>query len=152
VRCEEDGGCSIHEIDLATGQETTVPGSEGLTTARSSPNGQFIAALRADKHQIFLFSKETRQWRKLADGINGNDLVWAPNSACLYASRSTEGKPGIVRVSLRDGKLEPTVDLSEFSKLTGTINTWFSLAPDGSMIFLRVLATDEIYAFDYTNR
>jgi Tol biopolymer transport system component len=152
VRCEEDGGCSIHEIDLVTGQETTIPGSEGLTTARSSPNGQFIAALRADKHQIFLFSKETRQWRKLADGINGNDLVWAPNSACLYASRSTEGKPGIVRVSLRDGKLEPTVDLSEFSKLTGTINTWFSLAPDGSMIFLRVLATDEIYAFDYTNR
>jgi len=152
LRCEEQGVCAVHEIDRATSQETIIPGSEGLTTARLSPNGRFIAALRPDKHQIFLFSRETRQWRKLADGINGNDLVWAPDSACVYASRSEEAKTGIVRISLKDGKLEPAVDLTEFSKLTGTINTWFTLAPNGSMIFLRILATDEIYAFDYSNR
>jgi hypothetical protein len=55
-------------------------------------------------------------------------------------------------VSLKDAKVEAVVDLRSFTSLTGHINTWFALAPDGSIIFLREISGDEIYSLSYAER
>ena len=148
LKCEEEGTCAVHDIDLASGNVTTIPGSAGLTTARSSPNGHFIAALHHQRHQISLWSRETGQWKTLTENINGDDLVWSRDSGSLYASRSPSGQPEIVRISLKDGKLETVVNFSDFKKLTGSLNSWFNFTPQGSILFTHILASDEIYAYN----
>lgn len=60
-------------------------------------------------------------------------------------------KPELLRIGLSDGKIESVVDLSAFSKLADDVDTWFGLAPDGSIIFMRWLEQTEIYALHYQN-
>ena len=145
VWCQETDSCEIHKIDLATGQEFTVPGSKGLWTARWSPDGRYVAALQPVRHQLWLLDLRRGQWRKLADGINGNDLSWSADSRHVFASIPNGDKPKIVRVSL-GGQVKTAVDLSSFSKMPGRIDTWFALAPGGSIIFLHWFEPNEIYA------
>jgi hypothetical protein len=44
------------------------------------------------------------------------------------------------------------VDLSEFSKLSGEISTWFGVTADDSILFLRISGGTEIFGFDYSER
>jgi len=152
VRCQETGVCAIHKIKLSTGQPFTLPGSDGMGTARWSPDGHSIAALYPERRQVYVFDIATAQWRKLADNVNGDDLSWSEDSRYLYASRPNGDKPEILRISLKDGKVETAVDLSAFSKLTGRVDTWFDLAPDGSIIFMRGLAQTEVYSLRFEER
>jgi Tol biopolymer transport system component len=152
VECQEPGTCAIHKIDLPTGQEYLVTGSEGLGTARWSPDGRFIAALSPTRHEVLVFSSPTQQWRKLVEGVNGNDLSWSSDSRYLYASRPAGNQPEILRISLKDAKAEAAVDLRSFTEMTGHINTWFALAPDGSIIFSREITANEIYSLTYAEK
>lgn len=152
VRCQEEKTCAIEEIDLRTGEQAMVPGSQGLSTARWSPDGRYIAALRADRFQVFLLNRATGKWRKLADGVNGNDLAWAPDSSALYASKPDGDRPEVSRISLDNDKAEPAVDLTSFSKLAGRIDTWFAVTPHDSILFLHIVNGHEIYALHYAVR
>jgi hypothetical protein len=149
VECFEAGTCAVHRIEISTGREYAVPGSEGLETARWSPDGRFIAALQPGNHAAYLFDIRTQRWRKIAEGVNGNDLAWSADSRSLYASRTVDNRPQVVRIWLDSGKLDLVVDLSDFTKLVGQINTWFTVAPDQSIIFLHETGIDEIHALDY---
>jgi len=62
VECQKTATCAIHMIDLMTGRESTVQDSEGLDTARWSPNGRFIAALRPAKQEVLVFDVGARKW------------------------------------------------------------------------------------------
>lgn len=152
VMCQEEQTCAIEEIELQTGEQTMIPGSEGLSTARWSPNGRYIAALRADKFQVLLLDRATGKWRKLADGVNGNDLAWALNSSAVYASKPDGDRPEVIRISLSGDKAEPAVDLTSFSKLVGRIDTWFAVTPDDSILFLHIVSGHEVYALHYAVR
>lgn len=152
VECQETGNCAIHKINLRTGQEYTIEGSEGLSTARWSPDGRFIAALNPIGHEVLVFEEATQQWRKLAGGVNGNDLSWSADSRYLYASKPAGNQPEILRVSVNDAKVETALDLRSFTALTGRIDTWFALAPDDSIIFSRELSANELYSLTYSEK
>lgn len=152
VECQETRTCAIGKINLRTGEQTVVEGSDGLSTARWSPNGRYIAALRADRFQVFLLDRQTREWRKLAEGVNGNDLAWSPDSNSVYASRPGGDRPEVIRISVRDGRTEPVIDLTNFCKLSGRVDTWFAVTPDDSILFLREVSGNEVYALHYIER
>lgn len=152
VECQEENTCAVGEIDLKAGQQSVIQGSEGLSTARWSPDGRYIAALRDDKYQVVLLDRRTGKWRKLADGVNGNDLAWAPDSKTLYASRPGGDRPEVLRISLSRGKVEPAVDLTDFSKMSGRIDTWFAITPNGSILFVREVSGNDVYALHYTQK
>ena len=152
VECQETGSCAIHEIDVSTRRDFTIPGSEGLGTARWSPDGRYIAALNPIRHEVLMFEVATQRWRKLMDGVNGNDLSWSGDSRYLFASRLGKSQPEILRISRKDGKIERFVDLSDFAKLRGRVDTWFAVAPQGCIIFSRELGSNEIYALGYQDR
>lgn len=152
VRCKETKDCAIHKIELSTGHETVFPGSEGLNTARWSPDGLYVSALRPEKHEVVLFDFATQQWRELATGVNGNDLSWSADSQYIFASRPSGDNPQIVRISISNGHVEEAVDLSSFAKLLGHVDTWFALAPDNAIILQRVFDASEIYSLEYEEK
>ncbi len=149
VLCEESNSCAIHIIDLFARSESTLPLSEGLETARWSPDGRFIAALHPETREVFLFDLHTRKWRKVAGDINGNNLNWSSNSRLLYASSPNGNQPEIVSIVPQTGSVEPVVNLSDFAHLAGRIDPWFALTPDGSIIFTRRHQPTEVYALSF---
>jgi Tol biopolymer transport system component len=152
VDCQPMHTCGIHLIDLSTGQESSIPGSEAMGTARWSPDGRLVAALQPSTRQIFVLDMATRRWRKLADGMNGWALSWAPDSRSIYTSNPDGDAPAVFRIWLANSRIETVLDLSGLSRLPGMIGKWFGITPDGSIIVLRWISTAEIFGLDYEEK
>lgn len=148
VWCQETDSCMIRKINLLTGQQFAIPGSDGMGTARWSPDGRYLAALKPTQQELYLFDFRAQQWRKLGDGINGDDLSWSADSRFIFASVPNGATPKIVRVSL-EGRMDTAVDLSSFSKLKGRMDTWFAVGPGGSFVLSHWVQPSEIYALRY---
>jgi Tol biopolymer transport system component len=149
VQCQPTNTCAIRRIDLSTGKVQTLPGSEGLFTARWSPDGHWIAATRLEQHQIFLFEVATQRWRKLADAVDGTDLSWSANSQYLYVNLAGPNAR-IVRIRVTDGHWETVADLrsQNIFNLADVQTLGFSLAPDNSLILHTRVDPTEIYSYD----
>lgn len=152
VRCQEAGTCSIHKIELSTMKEVIVPDSEGFATARWSPNGRYIGALRPDRHEVHLFDLKTGRWHKIAEEATGDDLAWSRDSRYLYASRPVGERPKIIRIGIEGGRVESVVDLSSLSQMSGSIDSWFGITPDGSILLSHKQDAAEIYALSFVER
>lgn len=148
VECQTTQTCAIHIIDLATGRESTLPGSGGLETARWSPNGAYLAALRPIAHQLVLFDFKIKKWRTIADDIDGNDVDWSPDSNYVYAS-CLGSAARIIRVKISDGRLTTAMNFARTDpwNLSEVQDTWFAVAPDGSIILRQWQHSSEIFSY-----
>jgi Tol biopolymer transport system component len=152
VYCQEMASCAVHTIDLGSGKTSLIPGSQGLTTARWSPDGLHIAALNSGRRELYVFDLGRGKWRRLADAINGNDVSWSSDSKFVYSKKSMNGQTNILRVAVGGGAVQSVLNLDTFSRSPGQLDTWFSLTPDNSLILNRRLDTSEIYALNYEVR
>jgi dipeptidyl aminopeptidase/acylaminoacyl peptidase len=149
VECESTHSCAIHRIDLDTGKVRTLPDSDGLRTARWSPDGRFIAAMNHEQDQVVLFDVKAEKWRKLADAIPGPDLSWSADSNYLYANiPGTDAR--IVRIRIADGSKETMFEFHSQDKfdLADSEDLQFSVAPDDSIILHHRILSKEVYAYD----
>ncbi len=149
VHCQEEQTCAIHKIDVETGRVTAIPDSGGLATARWSPDGRYIAALHPVRRELYIFDLGDQKWRRLAQGIDGNDLNWSSDSRCLYASTSMTGHAQILRIPIEGRGGQVILNVDSLSKSVGHLGPWFSLAPDDSIILNRWLDGSEIYELNY---
>jgi Tol biopolymer transport system component/DNA-binding winged helix-turn-helix (wHTH) protein len=135
----------IRILDLASHQITTLPGSEGMISPRWSPNGRFITVLStvgSSNPRVYDF--ETRQWSELPVGPV-DWPTWSQNSRSIFFLRTLKKDPGVIRISLQDGKIEKVVDLKGFQS-TGWLSFWFGLDPTDSPLMLRNIGSEDIYA------
>jgi Tol biopolymer transport system component len=123
-----------------------------MGNARWSPDGRFVAAIQPATHQIFVFDVATQVWRKLADGMNGWSLNWAPDSRSIYTSNPASDAPAVYRIWLANNRIETVLDLSGLTREPGVIAKWFGTTPDGSIIVLRWTSAGEIFALDYEEK
>ena len=127
------GRLVIHVFNLKTHQMSDVPGSEGLWTARWSPDGRYIAALTEDSRNLMLFDFHTARWVKLATLVKIPDLVWSRHEAALYCNgESTPGDPAVFRIKVPSGQVERLASLKERADWD-----WLGLAPNDSPLIAR---------------
>jgi Tol biopolymer transport system component len=132
----------IHILSLKTGQMSQVPGSEGLWTARWSPDGRYIAALTQDSCNLILLDLRTTRWVKLATMAKIPDVVWSRHEEAIYFNgEEAAGERAIFRVKIPGGQLERLASLAGRSE-----SDWLGLAPDDSPLIARHTETLEIYA------
>jgi Tol biopolymer transport system component len=149
VLCQSTQTCWIHELDLRAGAVTILPGSHGLRTARFSPNGQYVAALQPEKHEIVLFDVKKRTWRTLVGSVTGDNVNWSRDSRFVFADSPRTDRPVIERIRVADGHRETVVELTPLERMPGLGSPWFGLAPDGSPILLHLYNSVEIYALNW---
>lgn len=149
VYCQEEQTCAIHRIDVESGRVTTLPGSQGLATARWSPDGRYVAALNPVRREVYVFVLDRQRWHRLAGGVNGNDLNWSSDSRYIYAASSMSGQVKILRIPVESGSVEVVLNLGSLSKSVGYLGPWFSVTPDDSIVLNRWLDGSEIYALSY---
>ncbi len=136
---------SIQFMDLKTRKVTTLAGSDGFYSPRCSPDGRYIAALRAGPETLMLFDFSTQKWVQLEQMVVGFPS-WSSDSKYICFDSQGEDR-AFYRVRISDHKLERLVSLKNL-RLTGTIG-WTGLANDDSPLVLRDVGTQEIYALDW---
>lgn len=122
-------------------------------TARWSPDGRFIAALRPEARQLLLFDLNQQRWRKLADSIDSADLGWSSNSEFLYIDLPGDGAR-IARISVTTGKEETVLELKRLNTfdLTTVHDFVFGVAPDNDLLFSTPNPATEIYSWRVQDR
>lgn len=132
----------IHLYSLASGQLSTVPGSQGLWTARWSPRGDYIAALTTDNRTLMLFNIASGKWSPLATTNPIADMVWSRSGDALYFVDYYLQR-GIFRISLKSRRIEEVGSLAGFR--SGP-SARLVIAPDNSLLLIRDAGSQEIYA------
>ena len=133
-------------LNLKTREVASVPGSEGIWSPRWSPDGRYLLATPMDASKIVLYDFSSRTWQELAQVKAANSPNWTPDSQCVYFN-AAGGKQNLeYRVCLTDRKVEQIADLAQAGRLVPY--SGIGLAPDGSILALRDISTEEIYALD----
>jgi len=142
----QDPASTIRVLDLATHQVTTLPGSQGMFSPRWSPDGRYICAHSSDSTRLLVFDFQTQKWSELAKGYLGFPS-WSKDGRYLQLLDFT-GKGTVIRVGLKDAKIERVVDLKDFSQ-TGIWGFWLGTAPDDSPLLLRDTGSQDVYSLDW---
>ncbi len=90
---------AIYEVKLQTHKVTEVAGSLGLFSPRLSPDGRYIAAVRADQKALMLFDRSSQRWELLTRHGVG-DPVWSHDSHSIFFQDFTEAGKPIYRVEV----------------------------------------------------
>ena len=141
-----DPASTIRILDLATRQVSTLVGSQGLFSPRWSPDGRYMAALSADTSSLHLFDFQTEKWTELAKGTIGGFPNWSRDGQYIYVF--SDGGTRVIRVRITDQQVEGVANLKSFIQ-TGLAERSLALAPDDSLLLLRNMGTQDVYALDW---
>ena len=142
-------GPSILKIfDLRTQVVSIVPGSEGLTSPRWSPDGRYISAHVTGGSRLMLFDVTTQKWTEQARDMQPGWESWSRNSRYVYFLGTGVDGPSVFRVAVGSKKLEKVASLKDFP-MAGTFGAWLSLTPEDGPLVLRDVGSPEIYAFSW---
>jgi len=141
-----DPNGAIRILDVKTNQISTLPDSNGLFSPRWSPDGRYMVAMPLQSRSLMLFDFATQKWEEIAK-ITCGFPNWSKSGEYVYFLHE-ENQPSVMRVRIRDRKVERVADLKNFRQ-TGFYTVWLSLAPDDSPLLLRDTGTQEIYALDW---
>jgi Tol biopolymer transport system component len=143
------GARGVKVLDLNTNQVTPLPGATEMWSPRISPDGRYIAALSQKESKMMLFDTRTQKWEELSDNYSGYPS-WSHDGLYLYFQDWNRGAgypSRVLRIRIRDHKMEPVVDLKSLDRLSiGTFMSWSGLAADDSVLLSRNNSTQEIYA------
>lgn len=145
-----DAASALHIVNLKTRAVTKVPGSNGLFSARWSPDGRYLLAITFDYQQLKLYDMNLHTWQDLTGGIGLGYPKWTPDSKCVVFNAPKGKVLWEDRVCLADRKTQQIADMTASGHLVFGSGSyaWTGLAPDGSFLALRDLGTQEIYALD----
>jgi Tol biopolymer transport system component len=149
------GPSSLSVIDLRTKRVNPVPESAGISFPRWSPDGRYLAGVRASDEAIMLFDFEKPLWRKASEGRSGWS-TWSPDGKYLYfiSAQGTANTPiseqSLYRIVMNSAKQELVTNLRELRHdSVGHFISWIGFAPDGSILALRDNTTVDIFSLDW---
>jgi Tol biopolymer transport system component/predicted Ser/Thr protein kinase len=131
---------AVRLYDLKTKRTSTIPGSEGLESARWSRDGRYLVAWDRVANTLQLFDFMTQRWEILAKP-GGRNPIWSKDGQHVYFI--PQDTPSIVRVSIDSRTVERVASLEKLPPIR-----WLGLAPDDSLLMLRDTGTQEIYALE----
>lgn len=135
---------AIYRLNLQSGTISKVSGSERMYSARLSPTGRYISALRFSQDSLMLYDVNLGSWSELAHGGSFDCNSWSRDGRFVYVKNRLQGQPLIIeRVRVADHKREQIAVLRDIAA-----RGWVSLDSDGSVIFTRDASTSEIYRLD----
>ena len=139
------GAVNIQILDLPNNQVSTLPSSEGLYSPRWSPDGRYMAAMPSDSSKLMLFDFTTKKWSELATGGIAFPN-WTRDGRYLYFEEFLRAE--IRRIEIPSHKVEVVAGLKELRRPNAISGYWSAPAYDGSLLLMRDIGIQEIYAFD----
>lgn len=151
---DSDGSGSkwqLYSLDLQTGKISGLPGTLGINAGRLSPDGRYFVGQAASTGGLILYDMLTATTRQVAE--LGEYMSWSSDGKYIYYSTLASGyvvgkeNAGVYRIKVADNSIERMAPAPDFP-LAGNWGFWTGLAPDGSILVLRELGTQDVYALD----
>jgi Tol biopolymer transport system component len=140
---------AIHIMDVRTKKVTTLPGSDGIFSARWSPNGRFIAAMPNDSRKLLVYDLSSSKWSDLGVNFEIAYPQWSRDGQTIYFLGHPKGQPAAVfKVGLSNRRIEQVVSLAHFRQAPGGFGNWIGIAPDNSLMLVEDVGTEDIYRLD----
>jgi DNA-binding winged helix-turn-helix (wHTH) protein/Tol biopolymer transport system component len=129
---------ALYLFDLGSGRSEQIAGTNGLYEPLWSPDGRHLLALDADAdNSLLLLDLKTGKRSQIAGPVLWP--AWSPDSQYIYFTKW--GVDWIFRVHIPDGREEQVL------QVPFRVAPWpFTVAPDGSLIFLRDHGRTDVYA------
>jgi Tol biopolymer transport system component/DNA-binding winged helix-turn-helix (wHTH) protein len=141
----------IQIVDLRSRAVTALPDSSRYFSPRWSPDGRWLLALDDETFALELYSFTTRTWEELTK-LSAAYPNWSSDSKCVLFSALTGAsarQQPYYRMCLSDRKPQLLVNLAEGGPLASdTFNFWTGVTPDGSILGIRDISIEEVYALD----
>jgi len=138
---------AIHILDMKSRQVTTLPDSQGLFSARWSPDGRYLVALHSNASDLMLFDFKTQKWSPLVMGALSYPS-WSHDSRFVYYLRFAQSRR-LERVAIAGGKSETVAVLGTTNRPTGVFGIWFGLTPDDAPLILKDAGSTEIVSMTW---
>ncbi|PYV67334.1 MAG: hypothetical protein DMG97_27485 [Acidobacteria bacterium] len=151
----DTGKLILQTLNLQTHSVSAVPGSEGLRSPRWSPDGRYVSAVSVGRvgstsvDKLILFDVATQKRTEQAPGMDTGFQSWSRDGKYIYFFGSAGGERGVFRVAVGDNRPEKILSLQNF-RATGRFGDWHSLTPKDDPLVLRDVATQEIYALEWS--
>ncbi|MGB2673049.1 MAG: winged helix-turn-helix domain-containing protein [Candidatus Acidiferrum sp.] len=140
----------LNVVDLNSDGVSIVPGSENLFSPRWSPDGEHIAALAESSKKLMLFDFKTQKWTEWVNEA-GNIAFpkWSADSQYVYYDLHAPQQGTSWRIKVGGVRPELVADSTGLQWfISPHVGPWSGLAPDGTLLFVRDLSTDEIYTLE----
>lgn len=138
----------IEILNLKSRVVTALRDSAGYYGPRWSPDGKWLLAVDSNAMGLVLYNFSTQKWEDLTK-TPASYPNWTRDSECVDFNDSLEMAMPVYRVCLKDRKEQLIVNLAKAGTLaTGTFGQWTGLAPDGSILAVRDISLEEIYALE----
>jgi Tol biopolymer transport system component/DNA-binding winged helix-turn-helix (wHTH) protein len=144
----DTGHIAVYRLDLKTRIVSVVPGSDGLTSPRVSPDDRYISAFASGQTKLMLFDTNTNHWSSLVEGEHFSYNEWSHDGEYVYMRENWGGTGELVRVRIKDRVLERVLSLKDFPQLADIFAGWIGLTPDDAPLLMRDRSVQEIYALD----
>ena len=142
------GTTAIYLLDLLSREVSKLPGSDGLFSPRWSPKGDYIAALSSlAAEKLMIYDLIRGGWSELVT-MNVASPSWSRDGRYIYFMSFYQDDSAVFRVRVEDRKIEQWALLTNVRLTSGRFGPWMGLAPDDSVLVLRDVGTQDIYAFD----
>jgi Tol biopolymer transport system component len=141
----------IRLLNVSTHETSVLPGSAGLFAPRISPDGAYLAALTVDATKLMLFSFRTQKWTELAaPGFGMLSPVWSHDSRYVYFNNlNFRRDPAVFRIGVAERKFERVAAFQGLLRVAlGNWAPFSALAPDDSVLVLRDVGSEEVYALE----
>jgi len=139
-----DSETAIYLWDRNSDAITKVPDSDGLFSARWSPDGRYIAALRFSNGEVVVYDCEKAAWRTLL-ARGGGWPSWSKDGLSLLVAQDET----LVRIRLKDGVVQPVLDLNGKPRIFGTNGYWIGYTPKGDPLIFEDSGLQEIFALEW---
>ncbi|MGA7351648.1 MAG: protein kinase [Acidobacteriaceae bacterium] len=138
----------IEILKLKSRTVTEVPDSAGYYAPQWSPDGRWLLAAQGVLEGLVLYDTRTNKWEELTK-TPASYPNWSADGECVTFNDSLEVRMPVYRVCLKDRKTELVVNLAKLGPLaTGAFGQWTGLTPDGSLLAVRDISLEEIYALE----
>ena len=142
---------AIYLLNLETQKVTEIPGSTGLFSARLSPDGRYIAAMRLDQRALLLFDRAKNQWATISTHGVG-DPTWSHDGRHLYfQDYLEEGKP-IYRIAVPSGPAELVATIANLRPIAAIDYRLIGLAPGDLPVVSAHTSSVNLYSVDLNER
>lgn len=139
----------IRVLNLKTQAITILESKEPLWYPNWSPDGRYVAAFNNEGARLMLFSFKNGKWSEILS--SDDDLEspqWSADAKWLYFSK-LRGDTGVYRMRIGTHSPEKVLNIPDFRR-SGAVEGWFSVTPEGDVVFLRDTGGGtEIYALSW---
>ena len=90
---ENSSSRGLYLFNFEQRRSAMIPGSEGLSRGRWSPDGRFLAGVSEDQSAIKLLDLKTHRWTEIARGAAISFPVWSPDSVLYFQDILAPGEP-----------------------------------------------------------